>query len=355
MSGWGDMSRDTGALWLDDPTVEQLLAGVLAPEDAPPPLAPVAEWVRAARAPATAAEWADEDTVVAAIAERVRWAASLPAPAERPRRARIHGGVVARVAVLTAALALSGTGVAAAAEGTLPSPVQRAVSTAASWVGVSVPKVPPNSTPTEVPDTTGSEGLAPPVTPAPGARPPPHRAGRQARSAASTGVTRCAPGVAAVAAGPPFTAPTTTVAPPAPTTTVPAPAVVPPVQVVPTTTPSTVPRTVPPTEHPPVSLVTGGPPQTTPPTTTPPTTAPGTTVPPTTVPTTVPTTTVPPTTTPPPTDPGTIPTSPGPPGPVTSVPDPAPPSRGTPGAAGRRVPAHRRIGGRSDPHLGAGR
>jgi hypothetical protein len=112
---------------LDDDTADRLLAGELPPLDAPPGYAPVATLLRAAAAPPRATELAPED------AARRAFVTARPAAAP-PRRRRST-----RLAVLVVAGVLCLGGVAAAATGTLPDPVQAAAHTALQSVGVSVP------------------------------------------------------------------------------------------------------------------------------------------------------------------------------------------------------------------------
>ena len=121
------MPRRPAPTRLDDGTAARLLAGGLASADAPPGYAAVATVLRAAAAPPRAAELSGEDAARAAFT-----AARHVEPAPRRRHP-------ARVAVLVAAGVLCLGGVAAAATGTLPRPVQSAAHDAFGSVGVSVP------------------------------------------------------------------------------------------------------------------------------------------------------------------------------------------------------------------------
>ena len=119
--------RDPALPRLDDDTAARLLSGELPPLDAPPGYATVATLLRAAAAPARATELAGEDA-----ARRAFVTVRAAAPPPRHRRPT-------RLAVLVAAGVLCLGGVAAAATGTLPDPVQSAAHTALQSVGVSVP------------------------------------------------------------------------------------------------------------------------------------------------------------------------------------------------------------------------
>jgi len=125
------MPRHPAPTRLDDGTAARLLAGDLAPADAPPGYAAVATVLQAAAASPRPAELGGEDAARAAFT-----AARCVGPAPRRR----HG---ARVAVLVAVGVLCLGGVAAAATGTLPRSVQSAAHDAFGSVGVSVPAPPP--------------------------------------------------------------------------------------------------------------------------------------------------------------------------------------------------------------------
>lgn len=119
---------------LDDDSLDRLLSGQIAPDDAPPGLAPVAALFRAASGPASPDELADEVGGVAAGVEVIR--ASLP-PALKPRPSRSRRPSLARrrrrspslpkvlsakVAALTAIAFLGAGTAAAAATGHFPVP-----------------------------------------------------------------------------------------------------------------------------------------------------------------------------------------------------------------------------------------
>ncbi len=125
---------------LDDDTAARMLAGELAPPDAPPGYGAVATLLAAAAAPPRAEELAGEDAARATFT-----AARADEPAPRRRRST-------RLAVLVATGVLCLGGVAAAATtGALPGPVQSAARDALGTVGVSVPAPHPVSSATRPP------------------------------------------------------------------------------------------------------------------------------------------------------------------------------------------------------------
>jgi hypothetical protein len=143
---------------LDDQTADRLLGGLVAPEDAPPGFAAIAVLVRAARGPATDEELTAVPFAAPARAPRTAGGPSPVAPFGSPRRRR--GGVTVRVALVVAVIGC-GTTAAAASQGKLPDPVQRAVSTVAGHVGWQVPSpddpAPPSTIESgEVPGPTGA-------------------------------------------------------------------------------------------------------------------------------------------------------------------------------------------------------
>jgi len=125
---------------LDDDTAARVLAGELAPPDAPPGYAAVATLLAAAAAPPRPEELAGEGAARATFA-----VARADEPARRRRRPT-------RLVVLVAAGVLCLGGVAAAATtGALPGPVQSAARDALATVGVSVPPPHPASSATRPP------------------------------------------------------------------------------------------------------------------------------------------------------------------------------------------------------------
>jgi hypothetical protein len=132
-----DLQGEMRHPWLDDDTADRLLAGRIAPDDAPPGYAPVASIVLAATAPPSARELAYLSEHVTAAAGAVGAARIAPRP--RPRSSSVGSRfqrtkVVATVVVGTLA---GTTGLAMAS--VLPAPAQDAVSGVLAKVGISVP------------------------------------------------------------------------------------------------------------------------------------------------------------------------------------------------------------------------
>jgi hypothetical protein len=121
---------------LDEDSASRMLQGAVHPDDAPPGYASVADLLsRAARLPSL-----DEDAgaaTISAMVEAIR--AGAPAAAQPARRRSTIGKLFAGKALAAmATVALTATG-AAAATGSLPAPVQDAVSEAVSHVGFDLP------------------------------------------------------------------------------------------------------------------------------------------------------------------------------------------------------------------------
>jgi hypothetical protein len=132
-----DLQGEMRDLWLDDDTADRLLAGLIAPDDAPPGHAQVARIVRAAKAAPTARELVRQDEHVAEAARTVGAARITRPPA--PRRASV-GSRFQRtkvVATLVVGTLAGTTGLAMAS--VLPAPAQDAVSGVLAKVGISVP------------------------------------------------------------------------------------------------------------------------------------------------------------------------------------------------------------------------
>ena len=136
MTFWSDMEYDVPRVPLDLNTADRLLAGTVAPEDAPPGYAGVARLLEAAWSEPTAEELAGEDEVVAMIAAVLRSPSSI-ASTSRRRRLRPALSRPRVVAALVAAGLACGAGLATA--GTLPGVVQDLASAALAKVGISVP------------------------------------------------------------------------------------------------------------------------------------------------------------------------------------------------------------------------
>jgi hypothetical protein len=132
--GSSAMMRTPG---LDLDTADRLLAGRVAPDDAPPGYADLARLVSAVIGPPTPGELSrlDED-VDAAAAVRARAGTSTSAR-RKPSRSRSRSGGV-RTVVLVAVGSIAATSGLAAA-GVLPDPLQDVVSDALSRVGITVP------------------------------------------------------------------------------------------------------------------------------------------------------------------------------------------------------------------------
>jgi hypothetical protein len=132
-----DMDFEGHRVALDMDTADRLLAGTVAPEDAPPGYAEVTRLLEAAWAEPTADEIESEAEVVAMIAEVVRSSSSTASfSPDKPRKAfaltrpRIAGALVAAGLACSAGLASAGA---------LPGTFQQVASAALAKVGISVP------------------------------------------------------------------------------------------------------------------------------------------------------------------------------------------------------------------------
>jgi hypothetical protein len=143
-----DLQGEMRDPWLDDDTADRLLAGRIAPDDAPPGYAQVARIVRAATAAPSARELAHLSEHVAAVAGTT---GARIAPLPRPRRSSV-GPRFQRtkiMATLVVATLAGTTGLAMAS--VLPAPAQDAVSGVLAKVGITVPSS------VEHPASTGEE------------------------------------------------------------------------------------------------------------------------------------------------------------------------------------------------------
>jgi hypothetical protein len=122
---------------LDVRTADRLLSGRVAPGDAPPGYAPIAQAVQQVMASPRAVDPAREAATLASVVRVLRSNSHLQAPV---RRRSLRARVLTVKAAAIGATMVFGVTAAAAATDTLPAPVQRAVSDAASHVGVSIPK-----------------------------------------------------------------------------------------------------------------------------------------------------------------------------------------------------------------------
>lgn len=148
MSLWSDFEDEMTRLPLDADTADRLLAGAVAPEDAPPGYAEVAVLVAAVAEGFPRDELAREAETVAVLATAVR---SSQAEMTKPPRRSFVPRVKLASALVTAALAGT-TGLAVA--GSLPGAAQDVASAVLANVGISVPG--PNSDSGTHPDTRGT-------------------------------------------------------------------------------------------------------------------------------------------------------------------------------------------------------
>jgi hypothetical protein len=155
MSSWSDMDNQVHSVALDLDTADRLLAGTVAPEDAPPGYAGVARLLDAVWSEPPAKP-ADEDAIVAKLAAVVR---STPRSASSPTRGRAKRRITRpRVAAaLVAAGLVCFAGLASA--GRLPDPVQDIVSAAFDKVGISVPDAESATNPSVPRDSTDAPSV----------------------------------------------------------------------------------------------------------------------------------------------------------------------------------------------------
>jgi hypothetical protein len=137
VSAWDGSSPTMRTLRLDRDTADRILAGRVAPDDAPPGYADLARLVAAVSAPPAPRELSrlDEDVEAAAA---TRSPGPAPASALRgPSRRRTRLARVRTVTLVVAGTVIATSGLAAA--GVLPDPVQDVVSDVLSRVGITVP------------------------------------------------------------------------------------------------------------------------------------------------------------------------------------------------------------------------
>jgi hypothetical protein len=152
MSPWRDLESEMQRLPLDTDTADRLLAGSVAPEDAPPGYAGVATLLAAEADSPTADGLSRESETVGLLAAVVR---SSQPKMTKPRRRSIVPRL--RLATAIATVALAGTtGLAFA--GSLPGAAQDVASTMLAKVGVSVPG--PNSNAGDHPSVRGTSSDA---------------------------------------------------------------------------------------------------------------------------------------------------------------------------------------------------
>jgi hypothetical protein len=122
---------------LDRDTADRMLAGRVAPDDAPPGYADLARLVAAVSAPPAPRELTRQEEDVEAAAA-IRSPGPSPASAPRgPSRRRTRFARVRTVTLVAAGTVIATSGLAAA--GVLPDPVQDVVSDVLSRVGIAVP------------------------------------------------------------------------------------------------------------------------------------------------------------------------------------------------------------------------
>jgi hypothetical protein len=131
-----DLQGEMRVPWLDDDTADRLLAGLIAPDDAPPGYARVARIVRAATAAPSAWELAHQGEHVAAVAGAVgARIAPLPRPSRSSVGSRFQRTKIMATLVVTTLAGTTGLAVASV----LPAPAQDAVSGVLAKVGITVP------------------------------------------------------------------------------------------------------------------------------------------------------------------------------------------------------------------------
>lgn len=137
LSGWDDGFGEMHQIRLDPETARRLVDGSVAPDDAPPGYAGVAELLATARNAASAPVPAREEPTVAAMQAIVL--EHLDSPTVDSRRKNVRTKVLAAKTTAAATVVLLGAGTAAAATGSLPGAAQGTASDMLSKVGISVP------------------------------------------------------------------------------------------------------------------------------------------------------------------------------------------------------------------------
>jgi hypothetical protein len=134
MSFWGDLDSEMHPVPLDMDTADRLLAGTVAPEDAPPGYAEVARLLETLSAEPMSQELAYEAEVVAEVASAVRSSSST----HSPRRSFMPFAVSRpRITAALVAAALAGT-IGLASASALPGAAQDIASAMLAKVGISV-------------------------------------------------------------------------------------------------------------------------------------------------------------------------------------------------------------------------
>jgi hypothetical protein len=157
MTVWGDMDYEMQPLPLDDETADRLLAGRVAPEDAPPGYGTVVRLLDAASAEVAAEEREFEGEGVVAFVRAVR--SSEPAHSVSPRRFTMPLTLSRARLVAAALMATLVTSAGLASAGSLPGAAQDVASEMLAKLGVSVPG--PNDHAGTHPNGRGNSGTAP--------------------------------------------------------------------------------------------------------------------------------------------------------------------------------------------------
>ena len=157
MTVWGDMEYEVHPLQLDTETADRLLAGRVAPEDAPPGYGKVVRLLDAASAEVSARELGHENERVVAFSLAVR--SSEPANSVSSRRFSVPFALSRARVVAAAVAAALATSAGLASAGSLPGAAQDVASDMLAKLGISVPG--PNDNAGTHPDGRGSSASAP--------------------------------------------------------------------------------------------------------------------------------------------------------------------------------------------------
>jgi hypothetical protein len=152
MTFWSDMDSEVQPLPLDTDTADRLLAGSVAPEDAPPGYGRVVRLLEAAAAEDSSEELAREPETVAAMEAAIR--SHVHQDVASPRRSFMPFALSrSRLAAAVVAAAFAAT-VGMASAGSLPGAAQDVASEALAKVGITVPGA--NDSAGTHPDVRGS-------------------------------------------------------------------------------------------------------------------------------------------------------------------------------------------------------
>jgi hypothetical protein len=149
---------------LDPGTADRLLAGRVDPDDAPPGYGEVAQLLQDARSWNGIPDVMD-DAVIVAIVDAIT-SDAITSGERPPKRTRVlRRLVVTKVATVTAVVALTTTG-AAAATGSLPDHAQNRLAHAAAHIGIKLPEVANSNAPDATQPDSDESRNDPPETPA---------------------------------------------------------------------------------------------------------------------------------------------------------------------------------------------